>query len=251
MSQNEDGSEAAGPTPAGYVVGALLAIAIVAGIYFALTAGGNEDPGVAHIATPSSGDTNGVMPDERAGVTTAAFKSGGEDTAALAKAAGCRIEGDLEDEGNDHLQRGDEVPEYKTVPPTSGAHIGPPLQQADGAYIASPAPEDVVHSLEHGRIAVQYSPALPEESQLELKGMYDSAFSAALLFPNSDMPYAVAATAWTALIACPEYQGDRTLKAIAAWAAENFGQAPEPVDIFPPLTGPSFAEPGESAQEAR
>lgn len=241
MTPETSGPEGVGgsPTPVGYLIGAVMAVLIAGGIYVALTAGGNEDPGAAHIATPSSGSTNGVAPDERRGTEVA---TGGSDVRNIAGAAGCALQLGLPEEGRDHLTRDDPVPEYKTVPPTSGDHIGPPLQQADGAYSETPRPEDVVHSLEHGRVAIQYDPNLPEEDQLALKGLYDSAYSGALLFPNPDMPYAVAATAWTNLIGCDEYRGRATLEAIHAFATENFDNAPEPLDIFPSIEGPSFAD---------
>ena len=56
---------------------------------------------------------------------------------------------------------------------------------------------DFVHSLEHGRMEIQYSPELPEDDQLALKGLYDTMYGATLLFPNENMPYEVAATTWT------------------------------------------------------
>ncbi|MBK5232088.1 MAG: DUF3105 domain-containing protein [Thermoleophilia bacterium] len=241
MTPEADGPEEVGgsPTPVGYLIGAVMIVLIAAGIYFALTAGGNDDPGSAHLATPSSGSSNGVQPDERTGTPV---KTGTTDLKEAVGQEACKIRADLPDEGNKHLTRDDPAPDYKTVPPTSGPHIGPPLQQADGAYSETPLPEDVVHSLEHGRIAIQYDPTLPEEAQLELKGLYDSAYSGALLFPNPDMPYAVAATAWTNLIGCEEYHGAATLDAIRAFAVENFDNAPEPLDIFPPIPGPSFAD---------
>ena len=93
----------------------------------------------------------------------------------------------LPDEGHTTPARHAKPPNYKTNPPTSGNHVEPPYQQADGAYSEEPAQLDIVHSLEHGRMAIQYSPDLPEEAQLELKGLYDTMYGAALLFPNDEM----------------------------------------------------------------
>jgi len=232
------GADRPAPTKLGYLIGALIVVAIGAGIYFALTAGKNEDPGNAHIATPSSGSTNGIEPDERIGTPV---EDNAADLTEAAALAGCEVKEDLKDEGGEHLSREDDVPEYSTNPPTSGPHIGPPLQQADGAYLETPLPEDALHSLEHGRVAIQYDPALPESEQLELKGLYDSAYSGSLLFPNPDMPYAVAATSWTNLIGCKAYEGQKTIDAIRAFAVEHHGDAPEPIDLFPPTPGPSFS----------
>lgn len=231
------GADKAAPTKLGYLIGALIVVAIVVGVYFALTSGKNEEPGNAHLATPSSGNTNGVPPDERIGTKVEDNEADLVEAAAL---AGCEVKEDLDDKGGEHLSRGDEVPDYSTNPPTSGPHIGPPLQQADGAYLGTPRPEDALHSLEHGRIAIQYDPALPEKAQLELKGLYDSAYSGSLLFQNPDMPYEVAATSWTNLIGCETYEGQKTIDAIRAFADKHYGDAPEPIDLFPPTPGPSF-----------
>jgi len=237
VSGGASGGTESAPTKLGYLIGALIVVAIGAGIYFALTAGKNEDPGNAHIATPSSGSTNGVEPDERIGTKV---EDNEVELMEAASIAGCEVKEDLEDEGGDHLTREDPVPDYARTPPTSGPHIGPPLQQADGAYLETPNPEDVVHSLEHGRIAIQYSPDLTEKEQLQLKGFYDSAYSGALLFPNPDMPYEAAATSWTNLIGCKTFEGQKTIDALRAFGREHYSDAPEPIDLFPVTPGPSF-----------
>ena len=72
-----------------------------------------------------------------------------------------------------------------------------------------PEPWYFVHSLEHGRIEIQYSPDLSEADQLALKGVFDESPDGMLLFPNSEMPYDVAVTAWTQLLGCPKYDGRR------------------------------------------
>ena len=84
------------------------------------------------------------------------------DLAAAAKKAGCVLRLHLADEGHDHIPPGSPTPHYKTNPPTSGNHVEPPYQQADGAYSEMPAEIDFVHSLEHGRMEIQYSPKLAE-----------------------------------------------------------------------------------------
>jgi hypothetical protein len=99
--------------------------------------------------------------------------------------------------------------------------------------------------MEHGRILIQYDPELPESEQLELRGLYDEMYSGALIFPNPDMPYAVAAVAWQNLLGCKRYKAAATLDAIRAFGIENFGEGPEPVQGFGPLTGPTPATPGE------
>lgn len=232
------------PTIGGYLVGVFLLLAIVGGVWLAIRSGGDEaSGGAAHIST-ASGSTNGLTPDER---IPAGSSLGPDSTGATAQEAAdraqCMLRENLAEEGRGHLTRDDPVPAYLTDPPTSGDHIGPPLQQADGAWLDPAAPVDVVHSLEHGRVAIQYDPTLPESDQLELKGLYDSAYSAALLFPNPEMKWEVAATAWRNLLGCEQYRGEATLDAIRAFGAAHQGKGPEAMEGFPALKGPSFLNP--------
>lgn len=185
-----------------------------------------------------SGQTNGVAIDERLGIEPPAVEE--PDLAHARQAAGCEVRAKLPIEGRSHLPPGAPAPSYDTNPPTSGNHVTPPFQQADGAYAATPGEMNVVHSLEHGRVAIQYSSALPEEDQLALRGLYDDAYSAALFFPNDKMPYDLAVASWGELLGCFSYQGAATLDTIRAFGAKYQGTAPEPIEAFGPLVGPSF-----------
>jgi hypothetical protein len=220
----------------GYVAAGILSLALVGAIVFALVGGDTSEkdsdfPPNAHIE-PQSGSTNGVAPDARAGTPPPPVKQG--DLQAAAAAAGCELRLDLPDEGHAHLQPSDPVPDYGTNPPTSGDHIVPPLMQADGAYSEFPQPVRFVHSLEHGRVEIQYAPDLPESDQLALKGVFDESPPGMLLFPNPEMPYEVAATAWTQLMGCNKYEGDATLDAIRDFRDTYRGHGPEDVPLsFP------------------
>lgn len=174
-----------------------------------------------------SGSTNDLAPDERLGTSIDAPEA---DLEEAAKDAGCLTELDLKDEGNEHLAPGEPAPEYGTDPPTSGAHIAPPLQQADGAYSEAADDVAVVHALEHGRVAIQYSPELSEEEQLEIKGLFDEDPAGIVLFPNEAVD-GVAATAWTRLMTCESYEGEGTIAALRAFSDEFRGNGPEPVPI--------------------
>lgn len=218
----------------GYVAAGVLTLAVVVGLVIVLTGGDDSSnpnadlPSSAHIE-PLSGSINGLAPDDRSGTAPPTLQQG--DLAAAAKSAGCDLQLDLEDEGNQHLKPSDPVPDYATNPPTSGDHIAPPLQQADGAYSDTPDPERPLHSLEHGRITIQYSPDLSEQDQLALKGVFDDSPDGMLLYPNSDMPYEVATTAWTQLMGCKTYEGDATLDAIRDFRDTYRGRGPENVPI--------------------
>jgi len=224
----------------GYGVAGLVGLAVLAGILaIVLSAASKNDGGDAHI-NQSSGSTNGIQPDERSGTTVPAPKLANLQKAA--KKADCDLRLNLPNEGRTHIPPTAPTPEYKTNPPTSGNHVEPPYQQADGAYKEMPQEIDFVHSLEHGRLEIQYSPDLSDSAQLELIGLYDTMYGATLLFPNDNMPYEVAATTWTNLIGCNEYKGAVTLDAIRDFGKATWGKSPEPVAGFP-FTGPTPVEP--------
>ena len=219
----------------GYVVAGVLAIVVVAGLVIALA--GGDDPGAgAGDATQAEGDNvsmefggevpTGIRVDTREGTPPPAVSNG--DLTAAAKGAGCELRLDLEDEGSTHLDPAeDELPDYGTNPPTSGAHYPTPL--ADGAFLDAPSPGNYVHSLEHGRVIIQYSPDLAERDQLALKGVFDSARPGVDLFPNPDLPGDVAVTAWTQLMACRDYEGEATLDAIQDFRDAYLGRGPEAI----------------------
>jgi len=224
----------------GYGLAGLVGLAVIAGIAVAIVSGASKnDSGNAHI-NQGSGSTNGVQPDERAGTSVPPVKVANVKVAA--KKAGCDLRLHLSEEGHEHIPPNAPTPSYETNPPTSGNHVEPPYQQADGAYREMPKEIDVVHSLEHGRIEFQYSPDLPESGQLEMIGLYDTMYGAGLLFPNTNMPYAVAATGWRSLIGCNEYKGAITLDALRDFAKLRWGHGREGAMGFP-FTGPTPAEP--------
>lgn len=229
----------------GYAIASTAVIAIAVAIFVIASGGGDDSSGGdAHINLNAEvGSTNGVQPDDRAGIVPVAAKT--TNLQAAAKAAGCELKLNLPDEGSSHLEVGEPAPKYKTNPPTSGDHIVPPYQQADGAYSEMPAEINLVHTLEHGRLEIQYAPDLPEEAQLELKGLFDTMYGATLLFPNDKMDYEVAATTWTNLLGCPTYEGQATLDAIRAFGKQTWGKfGGEAVEAFT-FKGPTPAEPDE------
>ena len=134
--------------------------------------------------------------------------------AADAKAAGCTFS-QFPSEGRTHTA--DKVT-YKTNPPTSGNHN--PTPAPDGIYRTgnTPPKENLVHSLEHGRIEFQYKPGASAADVAKLRALAeepvnDTAGYHMLLFENNtNMPTEFAATAWTKSIAC----GALTPQAIAA-----------------------------------
>jgi hypothetical protein len=218
----------------GYAVAGVLTLAVVVGLVIVLGKGGSNSnqvngqdiPGAAHIQV-GSGFVHDLTPDGRTGTPPPPLQQG--DLQIAAKQAGCDLQLDLTDEGNSHISKESEIPNYGTNPPTSGDHN--PQQLADGAYSVMPEPWWFVHSLEHGRIEIQYSADLPEKDQLALKGVFDQRPDGVLFFPNSDMPYEVAVTAWTQLMGCKTYDGAATLDAVRDFRDTYLGLGPEPLPL--------------------
>jgi hypothetical protein len=219
----------------GYVAAGALTLAVIVGLVVALGGGGGggdaggDVPANAHVQV-NSGFTHGYSFDDRVGTPPPALQQG--DLQKAAAAAGCELKLNLPNEGQTHITKESQIPDYKTNPPTSGNHN--PEQLADGAYSEMPALWYFVHSLEHGRIEIQYSPKLPEKDQLALKGVFDEDPPGMLFFPNTDMPYEVAVTAWQNLMGCPRYEGAKTLDAIRDFRDTYRGLGPEPLPIDVP-----------------
>ena len=150
----------------------VIGLAVLVGLVAVIISAANENTGgEAHI-DQRTGSTNGVQPDQRKGVEVAAAKV--TDLEKAAKQAGCDLRLKLRDEGHNHIPITAAAPEYGTNPPTSGSHAESPFQQADGAYSEMPKEITIVHTLEHGRMEIQYAPDLPESDQLELLGLYET-----------------------------------------------------------------------------
>ena len=102
-----------------------------------------------------------------------------------------------------------------------------------------PAEIDFVHSLEHGRMEIQYSPELPEQDQLALKGLYDTMYGGALLFPNERCSRRSPRRPGRTCSAAPSTGAAITDDAIRAFGKATWGSRPRGDDGFRPLTGPS------------
>ncbi|HEX7278831.1 MAG TPA: DUF3105 domain-containing protein [Solirubrobacterales bacterium] len=213
------GSSARKRLIAAYAAVALLALVALAAVLVLSSGSDSAGRGNPHINL-ESGITNGIAPDTRAGIEPPALEKLGLQEAA--KAADCELRLRLPEEDRDHIPPSAPEPRYKTKPPTSGDHVEE--QQADGAYRETPPPVSFLHSLEHGRLAIQYRPDLPEQAQLELIGLFDTMYGGTLLFPNPDMPYMVAATTWTNLLGCRFHQDAVTLAAIGAFGKSTWGK---------------------------
>jgi hypothetical protein len=140
---------------------------------------------------------------------------------AAAKAAGCTWK-QWPDEGHTHIPDSKSFNGYKTNPPTSGTHRITPAQEGIYSPDNPPDKNNAVHALEHGRIEIQYKPGTPERRIGQLETLFNEKIKGVpgyheLLFQNqTGMPYAVAATAWTRSLTCPQFN-DKVFDAIRAF----------------------------------
>ena len=100
-------------------------------------------------------------------------------------------------------------------------------------YAAEDTPPlgELVHTLEHGRINIQYKPGTPARVVRQLEALYNEMSEGyhLLLYENTtNMDFAVAATAWTQQLGCPE-MNDKVFDAIRTFRAQYIDQGPEAV----------------------
>jgi hypothetical protein len=206
----------------GYGVGGALAIAVVV-VLVVLVAGGGGGGG-------SDAQAAEVFPEGGSVPEQKVFEVG-----PAAKAAGCQLKSVKGSGVATHTTSLDERVKYKTNPPTTGRHYEIPAQ--DGIYGKAPQDEELVHGMEHGRVIFWVKPSLPEDQRADIRALVDDDTYQMFLVPRSNMPYAVAATAWNAdpepggtgrLLLCNEVN-DKTFDALAAFRDEHRSQGPEPI----------------------
>jgi hypothetical protein len=202
------------------VVGVVLGVLVVAGIALAVSGvfSGGSDSG-ANPSKPASQSDLPKLPQQQVANLNAA-----------AKAAGCKVS-NPPIEGRQHETKDFKASDYKTNPPTSGNHN--PVWYQDGIYEPGDVPKlgMIVHTLEHGRIDVQYKPGTPKATvdQLEAFMAEQSDGYHMLLFQNTtQMPYAVAAAAWGHLLVCPT-MSPKVFDALRTFRARYIDKGPEQV----------------------
>ena len=203
----------------GGVVG-LAAVAAVA-LFVTGAVGGDNGGGDGGEGTASQPEaaSNVSLPEQEIG-----------DLQEAARAAGCRLRSP-EIQSAQHETREFTADDYETNPPTSGNHF--PEWYEDGVYEPGDVPNlgMLVHTLEHGRINVQYKPGTPAETveQLEALLAEQSDGYHMLLYENTTgMNAAVAATMWGQSLTCPE-MNDEVFDAIRTFRNEYIDTGPEDV----------------------
>lgn len=207
----------------GYGTGGVLALAalIVLIVAVVLPAIGGDDNG---------GEESSLLP---AGGRVGQLQE--TDVAKAAETAGCEFKNEKA-KSRDHTGDPSEIINYDSNPPMSGRHFETPAQES--AYTEAPPDPSLVHALEHGRVNVWYKPTAPKQVRADLKALYDrdQGFQE-LLIPRPDMPYTVAASAWTAdpqplgtghLLGCRTANA-QSLEALQAFIEKYRGNGPEPV----------------------
>jgi hypothetical protein len=145
-----------------------------------------------------------------------------------AKAADCSLKS-YPIEGSTHVTT---TVKYGTNPPTSGNHNPTPAE--DGIYDPgnTPAKENYVHSLEHGRIQFQYKPGATPKQIATLEALFDEpvngspGYHAQVFENNTDMPTKFAAVAWGQLLSCNDLS-DATIDAMRDFRARYTDKGPE------------------------
>jgi hypothetical protein len=196
---------------------AVVAVAATVGAALALTGDGSSHPSDPQATTARSDLPR--LPAQREG-----------DWRKAAEAAGCKLT-NARYEGAGHAEKQFKSSDYKTNPPTSGQHF--PRWYEDGTYLPGDTPElgQLVHTLEHGRINIQYRKGSPAALTRKLEALVveqNDGYHLLLHENATDMPYEVAATAWTQMLGCERYT-DKALDAMRTFAARYIDKGPERV----------------------
>jgi hypothetical protein len=197
----------------GLIAAVVLGVAVIAAIVLVAVAGGGSD---------SSGSGGSYSIKAKDTLPPPAQKT--SNLLEAAKAAHC----DLKNppiQGRTHLSPTQPTPKYSTNPPTSGNHD--PVPTPDGVYSRQPESRHFVHTLEHGRVELQYSISISEKRKRQLGGLFNEDPHLMLLFPNDTMPYKVAAASWGHLVGCKRVT-DGSFDVIRAFTARYRDTAPEP-----------------------
>ena len=154
-----------------------------------------------------------------------------------ARAAGCELTDSRGSGVATHTTSLSERVNYKDNPPTTGRHYEIPAE--DGVYGGDPPPDEaLVHALEHGRVIVWVKPSVPADARASIRAMSDADEGyQTLLVKRSNMPYAVAATAWNRdpapggtgrTLSCDTWSAE-VIDALRAFRDEHRSNGPEPV----------------------
>ena len=199
----------------GMLAGGVLAVAAIAAIVVAVTAGGGDSQG------PKPNVDEDTVPIPAQQVT-------GLDEAV--KAAGCTLR-TFALGPNDRQHVNAKVP-YPQKPPVGGPHDPTPASDGNYAGQGPVAREQLVHSLEHGRVIVWYRPNLPKRQVSQLETLFKEPISGRpegyhqILAEHRTIPGPVAASAWGQQMTCKGFT-NKTFDALRAFRARYVDKGPE------------------------
>jgi hypothetical protein len=197
----------------GIVAGTVLVLGVIAAAGLLVLGGGGDSKSTDSSGKPTAQYSGASKPPAQ--TTTDLF--------AAAKKAGCELKNPTI-AGRTHIPSSKKVV-YATNPPTSGDHDQ--VAQPDGVYTVYPQPRHAVHSLEGGRVVIQYNPDKVNKQKIDtLGGVYNEDNLYMLMFPNPTMDYAVAVSAWGHLAGCKKVNA-ATYDVIRAFVDRYRDQAPE------------------------
>ncbi len=202
------------------IIGAVLAVLVIGGGTAFAVIGLGGDGGGGDGEPQDTAGTGGVAIPERAEA----------DLKKAAEAAGCKLV-DAPNEGAGHEEKDFKASDYQQNPPTSGNHF--PQWYEDGIYAAGDTPElgKLVHTLEHGRIDIQYKKGTPAATIAQLETLYnemDGGYHLLLFENGTNMPFEVAAPARDHQLGCPT-MNPKVFDAIRAFRDEYIDKGPEKV----------------------
>ena len=158
-----------------------------------------------------------------AGITlnVAASRARRDDLARDLTATGCRYDRSS-DPGSTHVAGAT----YRVNPPTGGDHD--PSPSPARAYNEADVPTDphVVHSLEHGFVALWYRPDLPTDKLAQLEAIQNRFDNDVLLLPRPGLPTPIAATAWHQRLQCDQPAETTLTRFVTAFANKGPERVP-------------------------
>jgi len=135
------------------------------------------------------------------GIVVWLFVGRGDDTAAagdartVLEAAGCTLDERPADPGIHSIGTPEGTSDdWKTDPPTSGAHYEVPVIW--GAYTEPVNNAQLVHNLEHGGVFIMYGDEVPEATVAQLRAFYDENQNGTVLAPYPTLGDEIALGAW-------------------------------------------------------
>jgi hypothetical protein len=203
-----------------FALGGVLALAVVVGVVVLALGVFSKDASGGGQGQPSSPTASVKLPEQQTSNIDEA-----------AKAAGCVLQ-HPPIEGRGHETKNFTTSDYKTNPPTSGAHF--PQWYSDGVYNPGDVPNlgMLVHTLEHGRIDLQYKPGTPAATVKGLEAFMaeqDDGYHMLMFQNTTNMQYAVAATAWGHLLGCSK-MNDKVYDALRTFRERYIDKGPETVN---------------------